>query len=238
MMKSNTPLCRLLLLGVILSLSNAEYNPDTRRMDIVSDVICSNLDTGTGRQGLPDCSGFAVCDSGFMMEMVQCDEGSMYDESIESCSVDKTECGNGPPADDPDSDEPTGQLFYPNWSSKTCDEKTTSQGLGVYYNYFDSHIECCSQYFRSTIDELESCIGSTLEELYGESEEFPEGTGYVPQWGSVSSCVVHTVDDDSDSEAWMKDVMKSKKYECCFEYVSWDLLQCIEGDASMSDESR
>eukprot|EP00986_Skeletonema_menzelii_P001071 scaffold289_cov144-Skeletonema_menzelii.AAC.7 len=237
MMTSNTPLYhRLLLLSVILSHSTA---------DIVSDVICSTLETGTGRQGLPDCSGYAVCESGFMMEMAQCDEGSMYDESIESCSVDKTECGGPPPttddepADDPDSDEPTGQLFYPNWSSKKCDEKTTRQGLGVYYSYYDSRIACCSQNFISSIDELESCIGSTLGQLYGESdEEFPDGTGYVPQWGSISSCVVHTVDDDSDSEAWMKDVMKSKKYECCFEYVSWDLLQCMEGDASMSDESR
>lgn len=244
MMTSNsTPLlCRLLLLGVILSLSNA------RRLDIVSDVICSNLERGNGQQGLPDCSGYAVCESGFMMEMVTCDEGSMYDESVMGCSVDKTVCGDEPPADDPDDDEPADdpdddepieQLFYPNWSTKQCDEKTSSQGLGVYYNYYDSRIACCSKHFIASTEQLENCIGTTLEELYGESEEFEEGTGYVPQWGSVSSCVVHTVDGDSGSETWMKDVMKPKKYQCCFEYVSWDFLQCMEGDdASMSDESR
>ena len=69
-----------------------------------------------------------------------------------------------------------------------------------------------------------------LRDLFGESEDFPEGTGYIPEWGSSSSCVVHTVNDDS--EVWMKDMMKSKRYECCFQYVSWDLLTC------MSDASR
>ena len=84
----------------MLSYSNADYNPDfhpnpngsnATLLDVVGDVICSALGTGTGQQGLPDCSGFAVCESGFVMEMVQCEEGSMYDESTESCSVDKTE---------------------------------------------------------------------------------------------------------------------------------------------------
>uniref|UniRef100_A0A7S1CRF1 Chitin-binding type-2 domain-containing protein n=1 Tax=Skeletonema marinoi TaxID=267567 RepID=A0A7S1CRF1_9STRA len=230
-MISYTRRCRHLLLGMMLSYSNADYNPDfhpnpngnnATLLDVVGDVICSALGTGTGQQGLPDCSGFAVCESGFVMEMVQCEEGSMYDESTESCSVDKTDC-------DPAADEPTGK-FYPNWSSKKCDEKTSSNGLGVHYGYYDSRIACCSHNFISSIDQLESCIGTTLEELYGESEEFPEGTGYVPEWGSSSSCVLHTV--DGDSEAWMKDTMKSKRYECCFEYVSWDLLTC------MSDASR
>jgi len=200
-------------------------NNDPLQLDIVSDVICSTV--GTGQQGLSDCSGFAVCDSGFVMEMVQCEEGSMYDESTESCRVDKTECGPSTAADD---DEPTGK-FYPNWSSKKCDEKTSSHGLGVYYGYYDSRIACCSHNFISSIDQLESCIGSTLEELFGESEDFPEGTGYVPEWGSgSSSCGVRTVNDDS--AAWMKHTMKSKKCECCFEYMSWDLLRCMSEEAS------
>jgi len=196
--------------------------------DIVSDVICNSIVLGTGQQGLPDCSGFAVCESGFVMEMVQCEEGSMYDESTESCSVDKTECAT----DDQDNndEEPSGK-FYPNWSTTKCDEKTSSQGLGVYYGYYDSRIACCSHNFISSIDLLESCIGSTQEELYGEAEDFPDGTGYVPEWTSdSSSCVVHTVDDES--AAWMKDTMKSKKSDCCFEYMSWDLLRCMMSDVS------
>ncbi len=209
------------------------------QIDIVSDVICFTV--GTGQQGLADCSGFAVCDSGFLMGMVQCEEGSMYDEVTESCAVDKTECGPSTtiPADDQADypvvtvtttpDEPSGK-FYPNWATKKCDEKTSTNGLGVYYGYYDSRIACCSHNFISSIGQLESCIGSTLEELFGESsEQFPEGTGYMPAWES-SSCVVHTVDDDSAS--WMKATIKSKKWECCFEYMSWDLLRCMSSDAS------
>jgi len=205
-------------------------------IDIVSDVICSTVETG--QQGLADCSGFAVCDSGFVMGMVVCEEGSLYDESTESCSVDKTECGPSIaiPADDlvvtvstPKDEQPTGK-FYPNWATKKCDEKTSTQGLGVYYSYYDSRIACCSHNFISSIGELESCIGSTMEELFAESsDQFPEGTGYIPEWES-SSCVVHTVDGDSAS--WMKATIKSKKWECCFEYMSWNLLQCISSDAS------
>ena len=203
------------------------------QIDIVSDVICSTV--GTGLQGLSDCSGHAVCDAGFLMGMVQCEEGSMYDESTQSCKFDKTECEpSTTPADDPADhpvitpDDPTGQ-FYPNWAHESCDEKTSSHGLGVYFNYFDSRIACCSHNFISSTDQLESCIGSTLDELFGGAEQFPEGTGYIPEWED-GSCVVHTV--DGDSAAWMKDTMTSNKSECCFQYMSWDLLRC------MSDVSR
>lgn len=193
--------------------------------DIVSDEICSTV--VTGRQGLSDCAGFAVCDSGFVMEMVQCEDGSLYDDSTENCSVDKTSCGPPPPTNADDG--PSGK-FYPNWSSQKCDEKTSSQGLGVYYGYYDSRIACCAHNFITSIGQLESCIGSTLEELFGEAEEFADGTGYVPEWGSSASCVLRTITDDS--AAWMKHTMKSKKCECCFEYLSWDLLRCMMSDAS------
>ena len=201
----------------------------TLHLDIVSDQICSTV--GTGKQGLSDCTGFAVCDSGFMMEMVTCDAGSLYDESTENCSVDKTSCGpQSPPPTTGDEPSSGSGEFYPNWSTKQCDEKTSSQGLGVYYGYYDSRNACCSHNFITSIQQLESCMGSTLAQLFGEPQEFPDGTGYVPEWGGSGSCVLHTISDES--AAWMKHSMKSKKCECCFEYMSWDLLRCMTSDAS------
>jgi hypothetical protein len=199
-------------------------------IDIVSDEACSTIHTG--RQGFADCSGYAQCEGGFMMERVQCEEGSMYDSAHGTCRLDKTECepdttsDNSPPVT-PDN-EPTGQ-FYPNWATTKCDEKdANNEGLGVYYGYYDSREACCSHNFISSITQLESCMGGNLDEFFGDSEQFPDdsNTGYIPDWSS-NSCIIQTV--DVDSAAWMKDTLKSKKYECCFHYLSWDFLRCMNG---------
>lgn len=220
------------------------------QIDIVSDELCSTVITGL--QGLPDCLGFAVCDEGFMVQLVQCDEGSMYDASVEDCSVEKTECGpvktestdtqvkTTATTDEPAgkvtaTDEPTEKVtanestgkFYPNWASKKCDEKNSNHpGLGLHYDYYDNLVACCSRNFISSIDQLESCIGSTLEEFFGgeSAEQLPEDSGFIPNWGS-NSCVVQKV--EGASAQWMKDTLRSKKWECCFEYLSWDLFNCM-----------
>ena len=59
-------------------------------IDIVSDEACSTI--RTGQQGFADCSGYALCVDGFMMERTQCEEGSMYDSVHGTCRLDKTEC--------------------------------------------------------------------------------------------------------------------------------------------------
>ncbi len=230
--------------------SNVFPNVDSST-DIISDASCPNFHHG--RVSVENCTGYVNCVNGFETERVMCAEGQFYDIKSNSCedssivsecsrrgtttstipppeaasfTTTTTAIGTGTVVTTTPALFPNGtSLYFPDWQKKKCVEKDELNiGFGDWYSYYESIYHCCAMNFLNSLNVFKNCLDFDIEILEQPSSptagQNHNQHSFYPDWLN-RKCM------QENPPHWVHSILKSKKYECCFEFFAWDFINCV-----------